>query len=89
MFGTDPILLLTACAITLFAGTVKGAVGFAMPMIMISGLASILPADQALAALIVPTLVTNLAQSFRQGGGSSGPRSRNTGGFWCRFASSS
>ncbi|MEZ5773111.1 MAG: sulfite exporter TauE/SafE family protein, partial [Defluviimonas denitrificans] len=40
MFGTDPILLLTACAITLFAGTVKGAVGFAMPMIMISGLAS-------------------------------------------------
>ena len=68
MFGTDPILLLTACAITLFAGTVKGAVGFAMPMIMISGLASILPADQALAALIVPTLVTNLAQSFRQGG---------------------
>ena len=68
MFGIDPIFLLTACAITLFAGTVKGAVGFAMPMIMISGLASILPADQALAALIVPTLVTNLAQSFRQGG---------------------
>ncbi len=67
MAGPDPILLLVAAAITLFAGTVKGAVGFAMPMIMISGLASILPADQALAALIVPTLATNLAQALRQG----------------------
>ncbi len=67
MTGTDPILLLVAVAITLFAGIVKGAVGFAMPMIMISGLASILPADQALAALIVPTLATNLAQVMRGG----------------------
>ncbi len=67
MSGTDPVLLLVASAITLFAGTVKGAVGFAMPMIMISALASILPADQALAALILPTLATNLAQAMRQG----------------------
>jgi uncharacterized protein len=67
MLGTDPILLLLASAITLVAGTVKGAVGFAMPMIMISALASFLPADQALAALILPTLATNLAQATRQG----------------------
>lgn len=67
MLEADPILVLAAAAITLFAGVVKGAVGFAMPMIMISGLASILPADQALAALIVPTLATNLAQALRQG----------------------
>ncbi|OYX44982.1 MAG: hypothetical protein B7Z02_02795 [Rhodobacterales bacterium 32-67-9] len=67
MFGLDPILLLPAVAVTLFASVVKGAVGFAMPMIMISGLASFLPAEQALAALIVPTLATNLAQALRQG----------------------
>lgn len=69
MTGIDPTLLLLAAAITVFAGAVKGAVGFAMPMIMISGLASILPAEQALAALIIPTLVTNMAQALRQGFG--------------------
>lgn len=67
MFGYDPITIVSAAAVTLFAGVVKGAVGFAMPMIMISGIASFLPAEQALAALIVPTLATNLAQALRQG----------------------
>lgn len=38
-----------------------------MPMIMISGLGSILPAETALAALILPTLASNLIQSFRHG----------------------
>ncbi|WP_240784179.1 hypothetical protein [Tabrizicola caldifontis] len=38
-----------ALAITLFAGFVKGAVGFAMPMILISGFAVFLPQDLALA----------------------------------------
>jgi uncharacterized protein len=56
-----------ALATTLFAGLVKGAVGFAMPMIMISVLSSFLPPQVALAALIVPTLVTNVLQAFRQG----------------------
>lgn len=57
-----------AAAVTLFAGFVKGAVGFAMPMIMMSAFGSFLPAEVALALLILPTLVTNLAQAFRQGG---------------------
>ena len=60
-------ILLAAAAITFFAGFVKGATGFAMPMIMISGLGSILPAETALAILILPTLVSNMFQSFRQG----------------------
>jgi len=64
---SDPLLLAAAVAVTLLAGTVKGAVGFAMPMIMISGLASFLPAEVALAALILPTFVTNLIQAFRDG----------------------
>ena len=56
-----------AMAITLFAGFVKGAVGFAMPMIMISAFSSFLPPEVALAGLIVPTFVTNLSQALRQG----------------------
>ena len=58
-----------AMAITLFAGFVKGAVGFAMPMILVSAFAVFLPQDLALAGLILPTLVTNLSQAFRQGVG--------------------
>lgn len=60
-------VLVAAMAITLFAGFVKGAVGFAMPLIMVSAFSSFLPADMALAGLILPTLVTNLSQSLRQG----------------------
>jgi len=54
-------------AITLFAGLVKGAVGFAMPMIMMGAFSSFLPPEVALAGLILPTFVTNLSQAFRQG----------------------
>lgn len=67
MFLPAPDLLVAACAVTLFAGFVKGAVGFAMPMLMISGLGSFLPAEQALAALIIPTFLTNGVQALRQG----------------------
>lgn len=67
MFDLPPHILLGVIAVTLFASLVKGAVGFGMPMLMISGLASLLPAHEALAALILPTFVTNLVQAFRQG----------------------
>jgi uncharacterized protein len=56
-----------ALLITLFAGFVKGAVGFAMPLILVSAFAVFLPQDLALAGLILPTLVTNISQAFRQG----------------------
>jgi len=56
-----------AIAVSVLAGFVKGTVGFAMPMIMISLLSSVLPPDTALAALIVPTVVTNLWQALRGG----------------------
>lgn len=58
---------LAAMAITLFAGFIKGAVGFAMPMIMISAFSSFLPPEVALSGLILPTLFSNLSQAFRQG----------------------
>lgn len=59
--------LAAAIAVTGFAGFVKGAVGFAMPMIMISAFSSFLTPSQALAGLILPTVVTNISQAFRQG----------------------
>ena len=59
--------MVMAALITLFAGVVKGAVGFAMPMIMISGISSVLPAETALAMLILPTVLTNVTQALRQG----------------------
>ena len=59
--------LLASGAVTLFAGVIKGTVGFAMPMIMISTMGSFLPPDVALAGLILPTLLTNGMQALRQG----------------------
>ncbi|MBT9384719.1 sulfite exporter TauE/SafE family protein [Pseudooceanicola sp. CBS1P-1] len=63
----DPTLLLACLALAMFAGLVKGMVGFAMPMILISGLSSLVPPDLALAGLILPTLVTNAWQGLRGG----------------------
>lgn len=59
--------ILGAMLIALAAGLVKGALGFALPMIMISGLGSLMPVELALAGLVLPTLVTNLSQALRQG----------------------
>ncbi len=63
----SPSDLALALAVTLMAGFVKGAVGFAMPLIMVSAFSAFLPPDLALAGLILPTLATNLSQAFRQG----------------------
>lgn len=68
VFGLmDPVLWLFVIAVTLLAGFVKGAVGFAMPMIMISGIGSFLSPELALASLIIPTVLSNLMQTFRGG----------------------
>lgn len=66
-FDTTTIFL--CCAIAVLAGTIKGLVGFAMPMVLISGLGSFLAPELALAGLILPTLVTNGVQALRQGVG--------------------
>ncbi|SEK36843.1 sulfite exporter TauE/SafE family protein [Roseivivax marinus] len=62
-----PDALALCLAIALLSGIVKGMVGFAMPMIMISGMSSVLTPDLALAGLILPTLVSNGMQALRQG----------------------
>ncbi|MQQ08680.1 TSUP family transporter [Epibacterium sp. SM1979] len=63
----SPTQMVVAFVVALAAGTVKGMVGFALPMILISGLSSVLSPDLALAGLIFPTLVTNGMQALRQG----------------------
>lgn len=67
MAGQGALAFAAACAISLFAGFVKGAVGFAMPLIMIGSFSAFLPPEVALAGLMLPTLVTNVAQAFRDG----------------------
>jgi uncharacterized membrane protein YfcA len=64
-----PEKLLICLGIAFVAGVIKGIVGFAMPMILISGLGSLIAPELALAGLIVPTLVTNGMQALRQGPG--------------------
>lgn len=67
MAGQAAGIFWLAMAVTLFAGFVKGAIGFAMPMIMISAFSAFLPPETALAGLILPTLVVNVQQAFRDG----------------------
>ena len=51
----------------LAAGFAKGVVGFALPMIAISAIGSVMPAPLAVAAIIAPAVITNIWQTFRQG----------------------
>ncbi len=64
-YGT--LIVGLAFAVMFFAGFTKGAVGFALPMISVSGIGSLMSAEVAIAALILPGLVTNLMQSLRNG----------------------
>ncbi|ETX30880.1 sulfite exporter TauE/SafE family protein [Roseivivax isoporae] len=66
---TPPPVLALCLIVALVAGIIKGMVGFAMPMIIISGLGSLLAPELALAGLILPTLASNGLQAFRQGVG--------------------
>ena len=68
LFGPDTLWILSfGCLVALMAGTVKGVVGFGMPMVLISGLSSVMSPELALAGLIMPTLITNGWQALRQG----------------------
>lgn len=66
-FGLSPALFAAACAVGFTAGFVKGVVGFALPLVMISGLTLFLPIETALAGLLISTLLTNIAQALGQG----------------------
>lgn len=59
--------LLGAAAAMAAGGMVKGVVGFALPLVSLSIMASFLPAEVAIGLLILPTLVANVFQSTRNG----------------------
>lgn len=65
--GLPALAFWGAFAVAFFAGFVKGTVGFAMPLIMISAFSAFLPPEVALAGLVLPAIVTNVSQALRQG----------------------
>ena len=67
LFEQPALIIFAFVMIGLLAGFVKGAVGFAMPMIMVSGLGTLLSPELAIATLILPTVASNLLQAFRTG----------------------
>lgn len=68
VLGALPAQYLALAAVAaLLAGFVKGAVGFGMPMILISAFGSFMHPQLALATLIVPTLFSNVWQALRDG----------------------
>lgn len=68
VLSSEPLLIwVFILTVGLLAGLVKGTVGFAMPMILISGLGTVMTPEIALAGLILPTLTTNLWQALRHG----------------------
>lgn len=63
----EPWRLAVALLAFFLGGFVKGAVGFALPLVGVTGAASVLPAQTAVAMVILSTVFTNFQQSFRQG----------------------
>lgn len=63
----DMTTWIAAFAVGLLAGFIKGVVGFALPVIIVSGLGTFLTPELALAGVILPALFTNIWQGLRQG----------------------
>jgi uncharacterized membrane protein YfcA len=66
-----PELFVFACAVTLLGGFVKGAVGFAMPLVMISGMGILIAPELVVAGIVMPILISNGLQVARAGLGPS------------------
>ena len=67
-----PAVFLFAVCVTILAGFVKGAVGFAMPLIMISGMGILIPPEIAVAGIVIPIVISNGLQVARAGFGKAG-----------------
>ena len=63
----SPELLVFAFAVTLVAGVVKGAIGFAMPLIMISGMGILIDPKVVVAGIILPIVMSNILQIAKAG----------------------
>lgn len=60
-------LLLTAAAVYLLAGSVKGTIGLGLPTTAVSVMAQVTDARTAIALVLVPMIVTNFWQILRAG----------------------
>src|SRR4051812_22839687 len=60
----DPIDAALVAAIFLLAGLVKGVAGFGLPTVTLGLLALFRPLPEAMALMLVPTLLTNIWQAF-------------------------
>ena len=69
VFGLEIWVYAVVVAVYLLGGYVKGAIGFALPMIAVAGGATVLDAQTAVAAVILPALFANIFQAFREGAG--------------------
>lgn len=69
MIGALPEIeyLFAALIVGFVGGVVKGIVGFALPVIVVSGLSLFFPPHLAIAGLVVPSILTNTVQALRQG----------------------
>lgn len=61
--STDPAFLAGALCAFVLAGFVKGVLGFGLPTVLVAGLALFLPPAQAVALMLLPSFVTNVAQA--------------------------
>ncbi|MGI9350605.1 MAG: sulfite exporter TauE/SafE family protein [Rhizobiaceae bacterium] len=68
MFGVDSGLVFTVLCIFLFAGVVKGILGFGLPIITMSLLPFVIPVEMAIALSAVVQPATNIFQLISAGG---------------------
>lgn len=62
-----PAVFVFACCVTMLGGFVKGAVGFAQPLIMISGMGILIAPDLVVAGIVIPIVIANVVQVVRSG----------------------
>ncbi|MEL7281971.1 MAG: sulfite exporter TauE/SafE family protein, partial [Pseudomonadota bacterium] len=64
-----PTLLIASFAVAILSGVIKGAIGFGMPLVILSGLSTFLDPKLALIGMIAPIVVSNALQALRTGVG--------------------
>ena len=65
--GSVVEIFVVACVIAVVGGFIKGAVGFAMPLVMVSLLGIFLEPQLVVAGIILPIVTTNFLQIIRAG----------------------
>ncbi|RVU86680.1 sulfite exporter TauE/SafE family protein [Leucothrix sargassi] len=67
MSSFSTTVLISTVFIVLLSGIIKGAIGFAMPLVIVSGVGSLMDPKYAIAAILLPIVMSNAMQTFRQG----------------------